>query len=265
MAEYLNRDIKAIITEFPAVADILGRYDIGCVSCGLGTCLFKDVVAIHDLSAEEEAALMAGIAGILYPGRDVVIPATARQDRPKTVGTRYSPPLQKLVDEHGLIKRWVAIIPEFIENLDIATEAGRQEIRQGIDFIRSFADKYHHAKEEAILFKYFDESLDIIKIMCADHENARARVREMLAALERQDRETIATHLKAYRDLLTEHIKKEDEVLYRWMDRNLSTSQVGKLFAAFSEKDGEFGGAPKNYEDFIIHLEKKYKIMEVSK
>jgi len=167
--------------------------------------------------------------------------------------------LKKLVDEHRLIKRWVAVIPGFIENLDVATEYGRELVRQGIDFIQSYADKYHHAKEEAILFKYFDENLDIIKIMLADHENARGRVREMLSALDKRDDKTIASHLLAYRDLLIEHIKKEDEVLYWWMDRNLSTRQVGELFNRFREKDEESGGTPEKYEELISKLERIFK------
>jgi len=31
------------------------------------------------------------------------------------------------------------------------------------------------------------------------------------------------------------HIRKEDEILYPWMDRNLSTAQVGALFSKFAE------------------------------
>ena len=110
-----------------------------------------------------------------------MIPAIERKRTPPAREAGYSPPLKKLVDEHRLIKRWVAVIPGFIENLDVATEYGRELVRQGIDFIQSYADKYHHAKEEAILFKYFDENLEIIRTMFADHENARGRVREMLA------------------------------------------------------------------------------------
>lgn len=262
MQEYLDKNIKEIIEEFPPIADVLNRYDIGCVSCGLGSCLFKDIIDIHALDPVEEAALMAGIARIIYPDRQVAIPRIERKSRPPAGESAYSPPMEKLVNEHRLIKRWVAIIPRIIKDLDVTTESGRQLIRRGIDFIQSYADKFHHAKEETILFKCFDENLDIIKTICADHENARARVREMLAALDRQDKDTIAAHLKAYQELLTEHIKKEDDILYRWMDRNLSVTQVGELFSRFREKDEEFGDMPLKYEEFISQLEKIFNIEE---
>ena len=38
----------------PVIGEILQRYEIGCVTCGVGICLLKDVVAIHALGAEAE-------------------------------------------------------------------------------------------------------------------------------------------------------------------------------------------------------------------
>src|SRR4030067_347971 len=108
MGQYLNTNIKEIIDQFPPVADVLKEYDIGCVTCSLGTCLFKDIVGIHDLAPDEEAALMAGIARIISPDREIVIPAVERKSKPKAGEAGYSPPIRKLVDEHRLIKRGVA-------------------------------------------------------------------------------------------------------------------------------------------------------------
>src|SRR3972149_3731546 len=92
LTDYLNKNIKDIIREFPPVADVLGEYDIGCVSCGLGTCLFKDIVEIHDLSPADEAELMSGISGVLFPGRQVALPAIVRKQKPPAGGA-YSPPM----------------------------------------------------------------------------------------------------------------------------------------------------------------------------
>ncbi|MDO8491200.1 MAG: hemerythrin domain-containing protein, partial [Dehalococcoidia bacterium] len=264
MKDLLDTNIKDVIQRFPGVADVLNEYRIACVSCGVGTCLFKDVVAIHDLSSDDEKALMSGIARKIFPGSEVTVPTVARKHKP-AVETRYSPPMEKLVDEHRLIKRWLALIPAVCAGLDLSSHADRQLAERGIDFIRSYADRFHHAKEEAILFKYFDQNLDIIRVMYADHEKGRALVRFMLDALGAGNREALVTGLKAYRELLTEHIKKEDEALYRWMDRNLSTSEIGKLFAEFASKDAEFGEAPKSYEGFVSQVEAKYIIEEEQK
>ncbi|MCQ9206362.1 MAG: hemerythrin domain-containing protein [Omnitrophica bacterium] len=261
MEEYLNTPIKEIITKFPKVGEILEEYNIGCVPCKVGSCLLKDIMEIHNLPENEERELLRRIAQVIYPGKKIEIPRIERKNRRKAGDLTYSPPMKKLVDEHVLIKKLVAAIPKIIKNLDPESEKGREVIRKSVDFIRFYADKYHHAKEEEILFKYFDENLDILKVIHEDHESARAHVRAILEGLDKKDKGKIAEHLMAYHELLTEHIKKEDEILYPWMDRNLSTAQVGELFSKFNEADGatdkEVIG---NCKKFVEELEKKYKI-----
>ena len=58
----LNHDIgeQAInktIERHPAIGEILNKYDIACVTCGVGICLVKDVVSIHALGDEIEAKI----------------------------------------------------------------------------------------------------------------------------------------------------------------------------------------------------------------
>lgn len=213
---------------------------------------------IHHLPEDKEQVMMARIAKIIYPDKVIEIPPLQRKTEDESRQIKYSPPVKKLVDEHVLIKRWVALIPEVINNMDVNSQEGRQLILDGVDFIRSYADKYHHAKEEDVLFKYFDEDLDILKVMHKDHEQARGHVRAILEALDRNDKAAIAEHLNAYRKLLTEHIKKEDEILYPWMDRNFSVTQVGELFSEFERIDEQIGYSPDEYEGFIHHLERKH-------
>lgn len=49
-----DRSIKDIVGEQPAIGEILQRHEIGCVTCGVGICHLKDVVAIHGLAPEVE-------------------------------------------------------------------------------------------------------------------------------------------------------------------------------------------------------------------
>ena len=60
-----NRGIKEVIEEHPAIGDILNRYEIGCLECSIGTCLLKDVVAVHVLGDEVEALIEKEINGYL--------------------------------------------------------------------------------------------------------------------------------------------------------------------------------------------------------
>ncbi|HKK00954.1 MAG TPA: hypothetical protein VJ955_02200 [Desulfuromonadales bacterium] len=49
-----EQQIKDVIDRHPTIGEILSRHEIGCVTCGVGICLLKDVVAIHALGAQTE-------------------------------------------------------------------------------------------------------------------------------------------------------------------------------------------------------------------
>ena len=254
MKELMNKGIKAIIHDYPGIGKVLDEYGIGCAPCGVGTCLLKDIVAIHNLSPDDEKKLMRSIADIVYPGRNVYIPEPVIR---KTLNNqaKYSPPMKKLVDEHLLIKRFISLIPEAVSTLEKDFQAGRQVILDGIDFIKNYADRYHHAKEEDILFKYFDNGLDIIKVILEDHKTAREHIRAALDGMDRIDTRAVSDHLLAYAELLKEHIKKEDEIMYVWMDGNITDQQVGELFSKFNEADGTLKDYPEKYRIFVENAE----------
>lgn len=233
----LPRPIKEVIVEFPAFADILNEYDIACGTCMAGDCLFKDIVSIHSLPPDSERELMARLARAIAPEAQAeALPPAAGM--PRQTGERsYSPPVKRLVDEHVLIKQWLALIPGVIEKMDLSSDAGKEVIAGGVDFMRSYADRLHHGKEEKILFGYFDEKAEIIQAMLSDHETGRGHVRAVREALEKGDGKTVAARLTAFRELLSDHIKKEDEILFPWMDRSLSDSDKIALMDRFAAAD----------------------------
>lgn len=52
-----EQPINQTIAQHPRIGEILAAHDIGCVTCGVGICLVKDVVAIHALGDEVEAEI----------------------------------------------------------------------------------------------------------------------------------------------------------------------------------------------------------------
>ena len=253
MEHFLAKGVKDVITDHPEVGKILDEFNVGCTTCGVGTCLLRDVVGIHNLDPNTEADLMFRIEKAIFPDRDVKRPEVRVVNTKPVV--QYSPPVQVLVDEHKIIMRWLALIPRVIEHLDIEADMAWGWIRRGVDVIREYADGYHHAKEEDIMFKYADENMEIIQVMFEDHKTGRNHVKSILAAMESRDKEKAATHLLAYKELLTEHIRKEDEILYPWIDRGLTDSQVGRMFSEFQEADAK-SPDPQFHIEFVQSLEK---------
>jgi hemerythrin-like domain-containing protein len=256
--EQMRRPIKEVIAEYPAVGTALDEFDIGCFPCAVGTCLLGDVVSIHGLSPEQEKELMGRIGEIIHGGGTNLAAAapapSPRAAAPKTF--KYSPPVKTLVDEHLLIKRFIALVPDLLAALDLHSEEGRQVVLNGVDFIRTYADAFHHAKEEDILFGYAEGNQEVIQVMLEDHTVARAHVKSIVEGVTSQDEATVSEHLQAYAELLTEHIKREDEILYPWMDRTLSTKQVGELYAAFAAADAKADSAAiERCQRFVEELE----------
>ena len=56
-AEIGDQAINAVMEQHPKIGEILEHYEIGCVGCGVGICLVKDVVSIHALGDEIEAKI----------------------------------------------------------------------------------------------------------------------------------------------------------------------------------------------------------------
>lgn len=140
-----------------------------------------------------------------------------------------------LVDEHRLIKRMLALL----EKNGPETAAGRylnwQFYLDGVDFIRNFADRFHHAKEEDILFNALvDNGMprqnSPVAAMLMEHDLGRGYVRAMeeaaskAAAGDRAARQTVAENALAFAELLRNHIAKEDEILYPLAERVIPDS-----------------------------------------
>ena len=66
MEEYLESGVKPVIEAFPEVGRILERYEVGCVSCDVGTCKLGEVIALHGLSPQDETEMMSQIEKAIY-------------------------------------------------------------------------------------------------------------------------------------------------------------------------------------------------------
>ena len=64
-AEIGEQGINTVMEVHPEIGAILSRYDIGCVACGVGICLVKDVVGIHALGEEAEQQIEREILSYL--------------------------------------------------------------------------------------------------------------------------------------------------------------------------------------------------------
>jgi len=62
-------------------------------------------------------------------------------------------PISPLMIEHRIIKRMIKIINSKLEEYKKTKTPNKLFIESSVDFIRIYADKTHHGKEEGILFR----------------------------------------------------------------------------------------------------------------
>lgn len=162
-------------------------------------------------------------------------------------------PTKILSDEHKNILKFIDILDEKCDNAEEGKVDG-EFFKKAIEFIRNYADKFHHAKEENILFKELckDEvemHCNPIDQMLYEHEQGRGFVKGMEEALKKNDKEKIIENTRGYIQLLRDHIFKEDNILYPMADQALSEKTQKLILKKFEEAEKKLGN--KNYLKLI--------------
>ncbi|NMB10386.1 MAG: hemerythrin [Tissierellia bacterium] len=174
--------------------------------------------------------------------------------------------IEILVEEHENILKFTDICEkECIEILD-GKEVSVDFFRDAIEFIRNYADDYHHGKEERILFDYMIKHLgkvaeSLVRYgMFVEHDLARKYVRELENYLNEYEREKntknklgIISNMMAYVYLLRDHADKENKLVYPFAEKNLDDKlfeEINKLTILEKENAIKEGKIVK-YLDFI--------------
>ncbi|MBC7961714.1 MAG: hemerythrin domain-containing protein [Steroidobacteraceae bacterium] len=176
---------------------------------------------------------------------------------------------QTLVDEHGLILRMVALLEKNAPRTAEGHYLQWQFYLDGIDFIRQYADRFHHAKEEDILFKaLIDNGMpkehSPVAAMLMEHDQGRSFVRAMESAVHEaqagltDNYQIIADNALGYAVLLRDHISKEDDILYPLAERVIpETMRTGILLGykdAEEQVSPEFG---ERYQAIVKQYEQE--------
>src|SRR5210317_2553139 len=120
---------------------------------------------------------------------------------------------QIMVEEHKLILRMITLVEQNTARLEEGKFRNWQFYIDAVDFIRNYADRFHHAKEEDGLFvelikNGMPEKQSPIEAMQMEHDQGRAHVRSMEEAAKKAlDGEVgqaaiVAKHAKGYAILL---------------------------------------------------------------
>jgi hemerythrin-like domain-containing protein len=175
-----------------------------------------------------------------------------------------------LVEEHKLILRMLAAL-ERNAQLTARCEYGNYRFYlEAVDFIRNYADRFHHAKEEDVLFEALvangmPRDNSPVAAMLVEHDHGRAFVRAMeqaandaLAGKPGQDA-AIAENALGYIELLRGHIGKEDGILYPLAERLIPDGMRDGIVAGYENAEKRTpAGFSDRYERLVARCEAEF-------
>lgn len=180
-------------------------------------------------------------------------------------------PTDELKKEHEAIKLMLRIMDAVSKKLDSGEKVDAKNLDGMVEFIRVFADKCHHGKEDGLLFPAMERAgipreRGPIGVMLLEHMEGRDFVKGMKEAAakykkgEKKAGAEFAEQARNYANLLSNHIGKEDNILYPMADARLSEAAQQDLEKGFEKIEEEVIG-PGRHEEFhklLHHLEEEY-------
>jgi hemerythrin-like domain-containing protein len=174
-------------------------------------------------------------------------------------------PIDVLMDEHVLILQMINLVKAESEKAARTGKVDPNFIVSTVDFFRTYADRYHHGKEEGILFKaLYGKKLseadgEMMNELILEHVKARKTV----TALEALKNDYVAGKTEAEKDIICMlnvlaelypvHIKKEDTQFFLPSMKYFSAAEQQKMQDDFNEFDMDF--TTKKYRKIVETLQ----------
>jgi hemerythrin-like domain-containing protein len=154
-----------------------------------------------------------------------------------------------LMIEHRLIERMITIIKRTLSQIEKEKKIDPVFIDTIVDFIRIYADRTHHGKEEDILFRDLnakelsEEDRRVMNELIQEHIIGRKITVELVNANSRYrngDETALAeikSNLSSLADFYPKHIEKEDKIFFPATREYFSEAQDHAMLNEFWEFD----------------------------
>lgn len=164
---------------------------------------------------------------------------------------------EELRAEHDGILTILEILEKISNRLSAGEAVEASHLDQIMEFLKVFADRCHHGKEEGILFPALEEAGipnqgGPIGVMLHEHTDGRAYIQEMDNALDGMKKgdsdapRSFANASRLYIDLLKQHIEKENQVLFPMADESLAAERQRDIAEQFDNFEKEKIGAGRH-------------------
>ena len=171
---------------------------------------------------------------------------------PNVKETAHTTPTGELIKDHESILEMLEVLERICAMLDSGIRIDVGDLESILEFLTSFADCCHHAKEEQGLFPALEEAgipreHGPIGVMLAEHDLGRKYIKGMQEALKEptaghasgQRMVPFSSNGRAYAALLRAHIEKENTILFPMADVAIPKERQEELLREFRWVKGE--------------------------
>ena len=176
-------------------------------------------------------------------------------------------PIGPLMKEHRLIEKMILLMEKEIEKMKKFLKANPLFIDIAVDFIRMYADRTHHGKEEDILFRELEKKAlspnhsRIMEELVEEHIWARNTVAKLVDTKNQYLKgniellNDIINHLTELTEFYPKHIEKEDKHFFIPVMKYFTKEEQYKMLQEFWEFDKTL--IHEKYEKVIQNLQNK--------
>ena len=170
-----------------------------------------------------------------------------------------------LMIEHRLIERMISLIKDAVAQIESTQEVDPLLVDTAVDFIRMYADRTHHGKEEDILFRDLSkrslsaEDQRVMDELIQEHVFGRQTTKALVEANTRYRNgdasalADIADNLRTLVEFYPKHIEKEDKVFFPASRAYFTDEEDQVMLAEFWEFDQKM--IHEKYNSVVEELE----------
>ncbi len=174
---------------------------------------------------------------------------------------------EDLIKEHEGILFGLKILEKMVQLIKEKKQFEIVDLKEMINFLRLFADKCHHGKEEGLMFPAMEEvgipkENGPIGQMLIEHIEGRKYISQMAESTENEtfDKNIFIQSASNYISLLQSHIDKENKILFPLGDKKIPMEQQAQLLNLFEEHEEKVMGAGthEKLHELLHKFEQKY-------
>jgi hemerythrin-like domain-containing protein len=180
-------------------------------------------------------------------------------------------PRDALREEHGATMKMLAALQRFIAEVVDLKEGDTKDLKALIEFFEIYVDRYHHGKEEQVLFPALAHTRtagidSLIGSLMEDHREARTSMEQIksnavtLYSCSEADRYEFRERAEGYVNLVRRHIRKENSELLPLIEERLSETERLQMAGQFHDVEKATLGS-SGLEIFLVsvrRLSQKY-------